>query len=114
MMTDINAVKDNGQVAAIKKRHGLRTAMALLVLVGCWILWFALPGGWILSIGLSVVGCLAGECLGENFGRNSWFERLSVEHSGFSILRIVVGVTVVLLIGPLFIIARLAFLGLFH
>src|SRR5215471_3830698 len=108
MMKDINAVKDNGQVAAIKKRHGLRTAMALLVLVGCWILWFALPGSWILSIGLSV-GCLAGECLGENFGRNSWFERLSVEHSGFSILRIVVGVTVVLLIGPLFIIARLAF-----
>jgi len=104
-MKDMNAVKDNGQVAAIKKHPGLRTAIALLVLVGCWILWFALPGGWIRSIGLSVVGCLAGEYLGEEIiGRNSWFERLSVKHSGFSILRIVVGVTVVLLIGALFII----------
>jgi hypothetical protein len=115
MMKDMNAVRDNGQVDEIKKHHGLRTAIALLILVVCWILWFVLPGGWIVSIGLSFVGCLAGERLGEEiFAGNPWFERLSVERSGFSILRIVLGVTVVILIGALFIIGRLAFSSLLH
>ena len=64
---------------------------------------------------LSIVGCLVAEYLGFKLvSRNKWFEQLSVEHSGFSIWRIILGVIVVVLIAVVIILARLLFLRIFY
>jgi hypothetical protein len=69
----------------------------------------------LIAIGLSVVADLVGEWLGEEaLTKRTWFDRLSTEHSGFSVRRIVVGVMVVLLSFSLIISVRLAFLSVFH
>jgi hypothetical protein len=71
--------------------------------------------GWVLALGLSIVACLCGESIGEQvFGRRAWFEKLSVEHSGVSVWRILLGVVIALLFVSLMIIARLIFLRIFH
>jgi hypothetical protein len=90
--------------------RGQRLVIALLVLVGCWVLWFLLQRGWIIALGLSVVASLTAEYLGTKiFSGNSWFESLSVEHSGFSVWRVVLLVMAVLLIFSLIVLDRLAF-----
>ena len=47
--------------------------------------------GWIFAIAADLTGEFLGEVI---FTDNSWFERLSVEHTGFSVLRILAGVIV--------------------
>jgi hypothetical protein len=97
-----------------ESRFGPGVVICLLVLVGCWVLWFILDRGWIIALGLSIVACLCGEYIGSQIlGGRPWFERLSAEHSGFSVWRIVLGVLLVLLLFSLIIVARLVFLGVF-
>ena len=85
----------------------LKTIVTLVILLGCWVLWFMLSGGWFAALLLSVVGCLSAEYLGfKIFRGRRWFERLSVEHTGFSIWRIVLGTLFVLLVAALFILGR--------
>ena len=97
-----------------KSRLGLRLAISVTILVGCWVLWFVLARGWIISLGLSLVACICGEYIGSQiFGGRAWFERLSVEHSGFSLWRIAVGVLAVLLFFAFIILGRLVFLKVF-
>jgi hypothetical protein len=82
-----------------KSRTGFKIDISLLVLIASWILWFVLDRGWIIAIGLTVASELTAEYLGEGiFTHNSWFERLSVEHAGFSVWRILAGVMVGVLI----------------
>jgi hypothetical protein len=97
-----------------ESRLGLTLVICLLVLAGCWVLWFILDKGWIVALGLSIVACLCGEYIGSQIlGGRPWFERLSVEHSGFSVWRIVLGVFLVLLVFSLIIVGRLIFLRVF-
>jgi hypothetical protein len=93
----------------------LKIIITLLVLIACWALWFLLERSWATLLVLSIVGCLAAEYVGfKLFSKNQGFEQLSVEHSGFSIWRIMLGVTVVLLISAMIILARLLFLRVFY
>ena len=104
----------NNQVHNAEKHNASQTIVALLILVSCWVLWFLLDGGWFTALALSVVGGLSGEYLGANLFTRKWLNNLSVETSGFSVLRIVLGVGIVLLIFGGFILIRLAVLRLFH
>ena len=47
--------------------------------------------GWIFAIAADLIGEFLGDM---TFTDASWFERLSVEHTGFSVLRILAGVIV--------------------
>jgi hypothetical protein len=101
--------------ADLDKQSTIKVIITVLVLIACWALWFLLEGGWVTILVLSIVGCLAAEYLGfKLLSRNKWFEQLSVEHSGFSIWRIILGVIVVLLIAVVIILARLLFLRIFY
>jgi hypothetical protein len=85
----VNSEQNDGQMPGKENRFGLKAVISLLVLVSCWILWFVFYRGWIIALGLSVVASLCAEYLGAKvFTKNSWFDRLSVEHSRFSVLRI--------------------------
>lgn len=111
----MNSEQNDGQMPAKENRFGLKAVISLLVLVACWILWFVFDRGWIIALGLSVVACLSAEYVGAKvFTKNSWFDRLSVEYSGFSVLRIAIGVIVVLVIFSVIILGRLVFLRIFH
>ncbi len=111
----VNSEQNDGQMPGKENRFGLKAVISLLVLVSCWILWFVFHRAWIIALGLSVVASLCAEYLGAKvFTKNSWFDRLSVEHSGFSVLRIAIGVIVVLVVFSLIILGRLVFLKIFH
>ncbi len=111
----MNSEPNDAQASKKEGRVGLRVAICLFVLVGCWVLWFLLDRGWIIALGLSVVACLCGEYIGTRiFGGRAWFERLSVEQSGFSVWRIALGVLMVLLFFSFIVLARLVFLKVFH
>jgi len=111
----MNFAEDDGKVSNRETHVGLKVAISWSVLVGCWILWFVLERGWIMALGLSIVACLCGEYLGsKTLTNNRWFDRLSVEHSGFSVWRIALGFVVVLLIFSAFLLARLVASNIFH
>src|SRR6478752_6614305 len=95
----------------VESRVGLRVAISVFVLFGCWVLWFVIGQGWLIGLGLSIVACLFGEYVGEQvFSGRAWFEKLSVEHSGFSVWRIFLGVLMVLSFLSFIIVARMIFL----
>lgn len=107
--------RSNGQTQDLDKHSTLKVIITVLVLIACWGLWFLLERSWITILVLSIVGCLAAEYLGFKLvSRNKWFEQLSVEHSGFSIWRIILGVIVVVLITVVIILARLLILRVFY
>lgn len=110
----MNSESNEEESSNSEKRDGLKLAICAIILVGCWVLWFVLDRGWIIALGLSVVGCVCGEYIGETFGGRAWFERLSVEHSGFSLWRIAVGVLAVLLFVAFIILGRLVVLKVFQ
>lgn len=100
----------------IRTKHStLKVIVTVLVLTACWGLWFLLERSWVTVLALSIVGCLAAEYLGFKLVSGSrWFEQLSVEHSGFSIWRIILGVIGVVLIFVVVILARLLILRVFY
>jgi hypothetical protein len=111
----MHSEQNDRQTPERQKHWGPKAIFSLSILIACWILWFVLDRGWIIAFGLSIVGCLCAEYLGTKlFTQNSWFDRLSVEHSGFSVWRIVLGVVVVLLFFSVIMLGRIAFLRIFH
>ena len=99
----------------LDKHSTLKAIITILVLIACWALWFLLERSWVTILVLSIGGCLAAEYLGfKLLSRNKWFEQLSVEHSGFSIWRIILAVIGVVLIAVVIILARLLFLRVFY
>jgi len=111
----MNSEPNDAQASKKEGRVGLRVAICLFVLVGCWVLWFLLDRGWIIALGLSIVACLCGEYIGTRiFGGRAWLERLSVEQSGFSVWRIALGVLIVLLFFSFIVLARLVFFKVSH
>ena len=107
--------RSDEQTQDLDKHSTLKVIISVLVLIACWALWFLLERSWITILVLSIVGCLVAEYLGFKLvSRNKWFEQLSVEHSGFSIWRIILGVIVVVLIAVVIILARLLFLRIFY
>lgn len=115
MKKNLKFAEDGTQASKAEKHVGLKLAISMSTLVGCWILWSILDKGWIMVLGLSIVGGLCAEYLGSKFlTNNRWFDRLSVEYSGFSLWRIVIGTAVVLLIFSVFFLAWLLFSKIFH
>ena len=111
----MSAKRSDEQTQDLDKHSTLKVIISVLVLIACWALWFLLERSWITILVLSIVGCLVAEYLGFKLvSRNKWFEQLSVEHSGFSIWRIILGVIVVVLIAVVIILARLLFLRIFY
>jgi hypothetical protein len=111
----VSSKRSDKQTQDLDKQSTIKVIITVLVLIACWALWFLLKGGWVTILVLSIVGCLAAEYLGfKLLSRNKWFEQLSVEHSGFSIWRIILGVIVVVLITVVIILARLLFLRVFY
>lgn len=111
----MSSKRSDEQTQALDKQSTLKVIITVLVLIACWALWFLLVRSWVTILMLSIVGCLAAEYLGfKLLSRNKWFEQLSVEHSGFSIWRIILGVIGVVLIAVVIILARLLFLRVFY
>lgn len=111
----VNSELSDEQTQDLEKQSALKVIITVLVLIGCWALWFLLNRGWLITLVLSIVGCLSAEYLGfKIFTRNRWFDQLSVDHSGFSIWRILLGVIVVLLISGVIILARLLVVQVFY
>jgi hypothetical protein len=95
----MNSDDSRCQAPELTKNSSLKMIVTLSILVGCWILWFVFARSWIVAILLSIIACVCGEFLGINiFSENRRINRLSVEHSGFSIWRVLLGVLIVLLI----------------
>jgi len=114
-MKNENSEQTSLRTAAKENHGGLKVAISLVVLVGCWILWFIFARGWIIALGLSIVAALFAEQVGiKVLTGKAWFERLSVQHSGFSVWRIALVVLVVLLIFSVIIMGRLVFLKIVH
>jgi len=68
---------------------------------------------WLPYLLFGVGALLTSEYLGLKLFEQEWFQRLSVEHAGFSIMRIVAGVLVVLLVAGLIILGRLLYVQVF-
>lgn len=96
------------------ERHGtLMVVVAVLVFVICLIATFAVQS-WLVSLVLCIFASACVEYLGEEgITRWKWLNRLSVEHAGFSIARIALGVLVVLVFAGVLVLGRLIYLRLF-
>lgn len=92
----------------------LKVIVTILLFLACSIVSFA-SQSWFLSVLLFVAAFACAEYLGVRlFARLKWFNRLSVEHSGFSIMRVLLGVWIALTIVTLVFVGRLLYLRLVH
>jgi len=90
-----------------------KVVVALLVLTACAVVWFLSNKSWIVWLLLLLPAFACAEYLGDRWLSQNWFKRFSVEHSGFSILRIFLGVVIVLFFVGVVVVGRLIFLRVF-